>query len=161
MIRYIKQKDNTSCGPVALMNVLKWLGHKVSYDWIHIARHICKWEDRHSDSGGGTSDLDLEKALKYFDIKKKRKIQPCLNDIDKHIDSGGIVLLSYFNPYSMPEFKKNSGHFALCIGRTSRTYMMVNDRTNKTKNRRYRNVMKTMLNNKSNGYKCWAWFISK
>lgn len=155
MPRYVKQKDDSSCGPIAVINTLKWLGFNISYRWLDDVRDICKW------TRDGTSDLDLEKALKYFKVKKKRRIQPSLEDIDKHIDSGGAVILSYFNVYSMPGFKKDSGHFALCIGRTSRTYMMVNDRTNRTKNKRYRDTMKAILANESDGYKCWAWFITK
>ena len=155
MVRYVKQKDNSSCGPIALINTLKWLGFKTSCDFLLTARNLCKWDE------DGTTDLNLERALKYFNIKKKRKVQPSLDDIDKHIDSGGAVLISYFNIYSMSGFKKDAGHFALCIGRTSRTYMMINDRTNRTKNRRYRDIMQSILDNEVDGEKCWSWFISK
>lgn len=155
MPRYVKQKDNFNCGPVAVINTLKWLGFNISYDWLSDVRDACQC------TRNGTSDLDFEKALKYFKIKKKRRIQPSQKDIDKHIDSGGAVLISYFNTYSMPGFKKGAGHFALCISRTSRTYMMVNDRTNRTKNRRYRNTMKAILANEQDGFKCWTWFVSK
>ena len=27
-MRYIKQKDKSSCGPIAIMNVMKWAGKK-------------------------------------------------------------------------------------------------------------------------------------
>lgn len=161
MVRYVKQKDNTSCGPIALINTLKWLGYSVSYDFLHIARYMCKCESNRSKDGGGTTDMNFERALKSFGIKKKRKIQPTIKELDKHIDSGGIAIISYFNTYPMCKFKKDAGHFALCISRTSRTYMMVNDKDNKTKNRRYRNTMRSMLSNEGDGYKCWAWFISK
>lgn len=160
MVRYVKQRDETSCGPVAIINVLKWMGYKVSYDFIHTARYLCNWEDTWSADPGAT-DLDVERALKKLDIKKKRRIKPTLKEIDKHIDSGGIILLGYYNVYSLPGFKLHEGHYSLCIGRTKKTYIMVNDLPDTTVGKRHRSAMQRIVNNKVNGRKCWAWFISK
>jgi len=161
MVRYVKQKDDTSCGPIALINTLKWLGYKVSYDFIHVARYLCKWDGKNSEDGAGTTDKNLDSALKYFKIKKKRKVQPKLKEIDDHLDSGGAVIISYYNTYSMPGFKIDLGHYALCIGRTSQTYMMVNDICKKAKNKRYKDTMKAILRNEVDGDKCSVWLISK
>jgi hypothetical protein len=157
MQRYVKQYDGTSCGPIALINTLKWLGYSVSYDFLNIAKHLCRWKGIR----GGTSDLDLEKALDYFRVEKKRVVKPSIEELDKHLDSGGAAIISYFNIYSMPGFKKNAGHFTLCIGRTDKTYLMVNDRTNRTTNRRHRKTMKAILDHEVGREKCWAWFISR
>lgn len=161
MVRYVKQRDETSCGPVAIINIFKWMNCNVTYDFIHTARLFCKWEDGRRNGGGGTTNLDLEYALKIFGIKNKRIIKPTLEDIDNHIDSGGIVLIGYSNPYYMPGFmNKDEDHFALCIGRTENSYTMVND-NGKTISKRFRSVMKVMLRREVDGYKCWTWLINK
>ena len=42
MIRYIKQRDKYSCGPVAIMNVLKWAGAEFSYQGkIKLFQQLC------------------------------------------------------------------------------------------------------------------------
>lgn len=162
MIRYVKQNDESSCGPVALINTLKWLGLEVSYkSFIHIARHLCKWEDARCRDGGGTEDENLQKALDYFNINYKVATQPSLKRLNNHLDSGGAAIIGYFNIYSVPGFKMKSGHFTLCISRTSRTYTMVNDRPNNTITKRYKDTMRAILKSQADGDRCKVWFISK
>ena len=160
--RYVKQRDTSSCGPDAIVNILKWLECKVTYDYVKFTRLLCNWEPADpTGEGGGCTNQDLERALKKLSINKKRKIKPSLKEIDAHIDSGGIVLLSYCVPYSRPGFFKEEGHFALCVGRTQRSYWMVNDGHKTTVGRRSRGMMKVITQNDIGGWKCWAWFISK
>lgn len=168
-IKYIKQRDVSSCGPVAIINILKWLGYNVTYKFIHIARWACKWQDARECEGGGSTARDIEKALKYFSINKKRKICPTLKEIDEHIDSGGIVLLFYclLNKKiasMLPLLPKNifiNSHFSLCIGRTKKTYIMINDGTKYTVGYRSRKTISNVIEYEPNGEKCWAWFITK
>ena len=157
MVRYIKQRDHTSCGPVAVINILKWLGYKVSYDsFIHSARYLCGHEP---GPEGGTNITGVEKALKHLGVKKRRVKNPSLDDIDRHIDSGGIVLLEYVAPYKNEFLNKGEGHFSICIGRTAKTYILVNDGTKNTIGRRSRMSMKIILfGGDENRY---AWMISK
>jgi len=157
MVRYVKQKDYTSCGPVALINIMKWLGCNTTYDnFIDTARILCCHEP---GVDGGTHIWDMEKALKKLGIKKKRKKNPTLEDIDKHLDSGGIVLLEYYAPYKNQLLDIGDGHFCLCIGRTKKMYILVNDGTKKTVGKRSKMSMKIVLyGGEDNRY---AWFISK
>jgi hypothetical protein len=168
-IKYVKQRDKSSCGPIAIINILKWLGHNVTYDFIHIARWVCQWKDARDFGGGGVTARDMEKALKYFGVKKTRKVRPTLEQINNHIDSGGIVLLSYSIPNNsaksvfpfLPESLFAWGHFSLCIRRTGKSYIMVNDGTTNTVGRRSKDTMKKMIGYEPDGEKCWAWFIEK
>lgn len=161
MIRYIKQNDQSSCGPIAIINTLKWLGHNATYQFIHIIRQLCNWKDARFIDGGGTTDADFEIALEYFKIKRKKIIAPNIDIIDYHLDLGGAVIISYFNPFKVSDFEKNSGHFTLCIGRTRYTYIMVNDKPGKTMTRRTKNTMKKMLSNVVDGEECCVWLIYK
>jgi len=158
MIRYVKQRDETSCGPVAIINIFKWMGCKVSYDFIQVTRDLCEHEP---GQYGGTTNLNQERALRLVGIKKKRRIKPSIKEIDSHLDSGGIVLLGYHVPYAVPGYKRNEGHFALCIGRTQRSYTMVNDGTKYTVGKRSRPVMKRILQGGAGPERCWAWLISR
>lgn len=157
MVRYVKQRDYTSCGPVALINILKWANCNVTYkSFIEDARILCNHEP---GPDGGTHIWDMEHALKRIGIRKKRRKNPTLEEIDKHIDSGGIVLIEYYAPYKNKFLDKGEGHFSLCIGRTDKTYILVNDGTKNTVGKRNRMTMKIMLyGGKDNRY---AWFISK
>jgi len=161
MPRYIRQKDFTSCGPVALINILKWFGCNVSYkDYIEIARGLC---DHISGSDGGTEDKGMARALKAHKISFKKIKNPTLVQLDKHLDSGGIILLDYAVPcmskLSPIPFEVGDWHFTLCIGRTNKTYIMVNDATKNTVGKRSRQTIQIML--KWDGNDHFAWMIKK
>jgi len=131
---------------------------KISYnEFIHVARFMCKHEP---GIYGGTTNLGQEQALSKLGIKKKRRIKPSIKEIDRHLDNGGAVLLGYHIPFAVPGFRKSEGHFALCIGRTQRSYIMVNDGTKYTVGKRSRYVMKRILQGAA-FIPCWAWLISK
>jgi hypothetical protein len=104
------------------MNVLKWLGHPITYEFLPEARRVCNWGPDFSGDGGCERE-DVEDALKYFGVKQKGKISPTLEEVDAHLDNGGIILLDYY----MPVYKsEKGGHFAVCIGRTDKSYTVVN-----------------------------------
>jgi predicted double-glycine peptidase len=149
-IRYIRQRDTYSCGPIAIINTLKWLGHEnITYKLLPAIRMMCKCEYEF-----GTHDLDLERTLKALGIKKKRKVVPTIKEIDKHLDNDGIIILQY----SITPF---DGHYVLCIRRTAKSYFLVNDSNDRTISRMSRGVFKRLIKWDKNDEKPWAWFIYK
>jgi len=95
MPRYIRQRDNYSCGPVALMNAIKWTGvtKTTSYAMLPSWRLICR-----TRKVEGTSFSDLFRAVKIARLfaplfVKKAKPKVKLGDIDAHLKHGGAVIL--------------------------------------------------------------------
>lgn len=152
-IRYIKQRDKSSCGPIALINILKWLGYHITYDFLDIARWACDWQDGRCIDAG-TLDRDMNKALKYFKIKNKKILNPKIKDINKHLKAGGIVLIGYCLP------RESTNHFSLCIGTYERYYIMVNDDLNETIIARTKKEIKKYIRKKLSE-PCYVWLISE
>jgi len=92
MPRYIeKQPHKASCGPVAVINALKWLGKPATYR-THLKK--CK-KLGYPTNPAGTSRRLLSRFLRYFKIKYKRVTRPTLNDITKELDKGNAIILLY------------------------------------------------------------------
>ncbi len=89
-MRYInKQPDGYSCGPVAVMNAIKWLGGKMSFK-----------KDRDIFTGfgcdkDGTNRLELTESLKAFNIKHKYYKTTTIKDIERCLARGSSVILLY------------------------------------------------------------------
>ena len=74
-IRFCKQQDGFSCGPVALLNLMKWIGFNLKYrEWIWIFRALC------NTSIDGTYDKDFDRAIRKlsrtcrcFSVRKPKK----------------------------------------------------------------------------------------
>lgn len=71
-VRYTKQRDITSCGPVAIINYLKWMGYPISHNSIIdiLKRHSnCCWDT-------GTKVNNLFRTIKelgiYLDFEVER-----------------------------------------------------------------------------------------
>lgn len=92
MPRYIRQRDNYSCGPVALLNALKWAGatRGTSYATLPSWRDTCRTTRRE-----GTRFTDLFRAARMLPLLGARKAKPRvrLADIDAHLRHGGAVIL--------------------------------------------------------------------
>lgn len=104
-IRYLKQRDQFRCGPIAIINVLKWAGLPATYKTIDLFSIIMR-----TNENKGTKRLEITKALKLFDpvIKFKHKNKPTSDDIRNHLDSNRIalVLIRWID-----EKKKAHGHY--------------------------------------------------
>lgn len=148
-VRWVRQRDHYSCGPVAVLNILKWMGHPWTYKMLPALQVVCK-----CDVDVGTGRQNIERAMAKLGINKKRKVFPKLRDIDAHLDSGGIILLEYF----WTEF---DGHYALCIGRTKKHYIMVNDSSKKTITKWNRNDLRGIIKWCRVDEKPWTWFVYK
>ncbi len=160
-IRYIKQVDRTSCGPVALINVLKWLGCDVSYNnFIYMSKCICDWKDPRYEEDGGVVNDGMDKALNYFKINFKAIDNPKLSDFDTHLENGGAILISYI-PILNSKKHEQCGHISFCIGKSSKMYVMVNDCFNKTIIKRHARTIERILKSKIDDADFKVWLISR
>jgi len=91
-MRYIKQKDTYSCGPVALINALKWAGFKYTYKDLKRFQRLCK-----CTYPNGCSWNDFTSAIRSMSklMTTTRKNWPGILDINNHLREGGIIVLSY------------------------------------------------------------------
>jgi hypothetical protein len=111
MIRYIRQYDNFRCGPIAALNLMKWLGRSVSYSKdIKKYTKVCKCD---SD---GTYDEDLIKALRMaskgeYSVSGLRTFRT-LSSIERHIDDDGAIILSH---RAWDERDQDFLHFSLLV----------------------------------------------
>lgn len=107
MPRYIRQRDNYSCGPVALLNALKWAGATkgTSYKTMPAWRDVCR-----TTKLRGTSFIDLFRAARTLPLLGARKARPKVRlvDIDAHLKHGGAVILG-----SVSELMGDSLHWFL------------------------------------------------
>lgn len=94
-MRYCKQRDNFSCGPVAILNALIWSGIKLSYKYTKGIGYMCNCEPiqgTHPILFGQT----LQKFEKDFGLFKVKKVyRPKLKQIEKHLKRGEIVIINY------------------------------------------------------------------
>lgn len=155
-MRYLKQRDQYSCGPVAIANAMKWAGSKESASKIR-KRFIqeCKCSPKHN----GCYTDDLEEALCEADLLEFERINwPGLDDLDKHLDGGGVVLLRIRH--------EHGGHYFLCTRRTPKMYEVVNyKRIRNTTCKISRETMRKDLEFTDGGPGCMffavAWMINK
>lgn len=153
-IRYIRQRDRDSCGPVAVLNILKWLGCQISYkEYISTVKYLCLHE---SGVDGGTYTEGMRNALKCLNIKHVRKKFKSLNQIDNHLDKGGVVLFDYQVSCRLKSgVIKEEWHYSLCIGKTKKSYIIVNDGTKQTIGKRLRKTVDRMLDKNNSDSAVW------
>ena len=145
-IKWIKQRDEYSCGPVAIINILKWLGVNATYKWLPAVQNLCRCDI------DGTSTADIESALKRLCIKYKKRMSPSLKKIDDHLNRNGIALVEYY-------YAQDEGHFALCIKKTKKQYTLVNDVKEITVSRIYRKGFIKLIRSHRVNEAPLIWFI--
>ena len=111
MLRYTKQRDEFSCGPIAILNALIWAGadaaHDKCYAWL---RELCD-----CTPPNGTQYAPFERALKSAgqEIFQVRKImRPSMSTIDDHLQSGQALVLNYL--WKTPTELQR--HYVLMVG---------------------------------------------
>lgn len=119
-MRFVKQKDQYSCGPIAIMNALKWAGLPATYrTHFHKIRSLCKT----TMSWGTTPDnmtMALLKHSKYLNFTTKSLVT--LKEIEKHLDAGGAVILEYW----FKDEKDYDGHYVFIFREHGHDFMAVN-----------------------------------
>ena len=94
MIRYCKQRDNYSCGPIAILNAIKWTESEwFTYRMLPAIQWVCKTDKN------GTYDEHFNFALKYFEqlgyFKVVKARNTYLTRIQEHLKNGGAMIAAY------------------------------------------------------------------
>lgn len=111
-MRFCKQKDHFSCGPIGIINALKFQGKQVSYkDLAYISKHVkCV-------SPNGTLVPDMHKFIKQFDMEYIANIH--IKQIDDILKVGDAVLLCHIGSHP-------NKHYSLIIDKREMDYYAVN-----------------------------------
>ena len=121
-MRYVRQRDQYSCGPIAIMNALKWAGLSATYrTHFHKIRSLCK-----TTMSWGTTPknmtVTLEKYSKCLSFTTKSLVT--LKEIDKHLAAGGAVILEYW--FLDDEMGYYDGHYVFVFREREHNFIIVN-----------------------------------
>ena len=97
-VRYIRQKDQYSCGPIAIMNILKWSGVEFSYrEAIKFFQKICNCRASHGGTTHSSFDWALRRVGEHLEggLHIRRVYRPALWQIEEHLKAGGVIALNY------------------------------------------------------------------
>lgn len=91
-MKYIKQRDTYSCGPVSIINALRWAGQNWGLKDVKYMSHRCNTNIE------GTDIDDYEKVLyeigrNFFSIRKRVK-NITSKELSDHILSGGSFIMT-------------------------------------------------------------------
>lgn len=121
MIRYIKQRDRSSCGPVAMVNVLKWAGESVTYK--NVSEFKSKWHSNTEDYEGVMPE-SMTKALRNLgQVRFYNRNNVKIKQIDDHLLTGGIIVILFSQ---RGDDNDRHGHYYLIVGTSGKKYRVVN-----------------------------------
>ncbi len=113
-MRYCNQREKYSCGPVAILNALKWAGLKKTYKDVKEIEKGCPPDDYRI---GGINPNNFTRLFyKYGEhliIRYRKNIN--IGELDKHLEMGhaAVINLRRFN------FNRGwEGHYFLVIGKS-------------------------------------------
>ena len=90
MTRFCKQRDEYSCGPVAILNLYKWIGVDYKYSDLPWLQLMC------GTNKDGTFDKDFNSALRYLSaVGEFNMIKPRNTEFDRissHLENGGAMV---------------------------------------------------------------------
>ena len=110
MTRYCKQRDNYSCGPVALLNLMKWAAqYPVTYKKsISVLQKACGTDQ------DGTHDMPMHiqliKSQIHHNISVIKVKNITLSTFKNHLIKGGSAIVAYEERLGTDEW-----HYALVI----------------------------------------------
>lgn len=115
-IRYTRQRRKRDCSVTALVNAIKWLGHKTSYSQnFSYYSKICKY-----DPEQGTSIKIFKKIFRRLQMFNKKRIINNINDLQlkNHLLKGGAAIFT---------FQLGLGfHTAFISGIDNKKYVIIN-----------------------------------
>ena len=97
-MRYCKQRLVNECGPVGVLNAMKWLGYPATYAKdIPVLRELTGF-----DPDSGIDLIGVSTALTAMGIPYRSKKEPIANYLlYDHLMAGGALLVSYLqHPHS-------------------------------------------------------------
>ncbi len=167
MPRYVRQHDEFRCGPVVILNALKWAGCNVTAGLIP---KLCR-EVKCTRTGTYKTELArglVNRGKRNFSVRQD--CRPSLKKIEECLREGGAVLLSYWYYKEKPLSKRGQlqGHYALVTGvsPSRETFYVANyfmpDNTQRQKISR--GVLRGNLRNRCEAgwsYQARAWYLKK
>lgn len=123
MPRYVRQRDLISCGPLAILNALKWAGIRatVGRDYKRLRRLTGV------TASYGTTSFDMDRVLfKTRGLMVRRARKNTMRELQKHLEKGGAVV-AVCHSHFRPKFGKE-GHALFIIGmtRSKKSFKVVN-----------------------------------
>lgn len=114
-IKYINQIDKYSCGPIAILNVMRWAGCKTPYSYIYCLRSILNIR---KEKGSWSTDIDrLLRCINKVHVLKHDFIK--LEYINTVLTNNKIVVLQH-------PVKVNEGHFTIIVSKQNNRYKLLN-----------------------------------
>jgi len=109
-VRYTRQRDSFTCGPVAVLNAVRWSGGKARYEdkfdnYVGRCRCVPPWGTKH---GAFDRVLRVEGDGLY---KVRRVYRPTIAQITSHLLNGGAVILNYRTGKKHKDPRKERRHF--------------------------------------------------
>jgi hypothetical protein len=125
---YTKQRDNFRCGPIAILNALRWAGKRVSYEYVYELAERCG-----CNPGAGTKHWNFDKVLRKEGkglFRVHRIDSPYLWFIEEHAKQDDKAAIF---SYKWRRQGKQARHFYLLdsVNEDGRFFFTVNDETGK------------------------------
>ena len=149
MVRYTKQYCRRDCGPVAVLNVLKWCGEKVSYKkHIKNIKSISDYDPR-----CGVDPPYISFAIKQVGLSYMRIISPKIADIDRHLENNEALIIRFM-------YDAHRGHYIFCYSKSTKYYRVANyfNNSGELQTSIHRKTMVKLLKN-YNPHKALVWLI--
>jgi len=113
-MRYLRQRDQFTCGPVAIMNAIRWAGGEARYedkfdDYVERCRCVPPWGTKH----GAFDRVLREEGGGLYEVR--RVYRPTIPQMTQHLLNGGAVILNYRSGEKHKDRRKEKRHFYLLI----------------------------------------------
>jgi hypothetical protein len=162
MTRYLRQRDTYSCGPIAILNALKWAGASKTGKSIRTLR-----KDAKCNYPDGTYSVDFNRALRkkgkrFFSTKW---VASSLTKVVAQLRAGNAVLLSF----TLSDWYRLDGdraaHYALLLptSKNEKKFRVVNLWRSETVCVIQRRKLREMLKRRKSGSGWYprVWYLKK
>lgn len=111
MVRYARQYNDYTCGPIAIINAIKWSGHKgtLKNDLKRITQE-CR-----CDRNNGTSHGNFDHVLRQYSrgrFTARRRLYPDFSDVVQHLAHPNCaVIINYLHVGEITD-----AHYVLLLG---------------------------------------------
>jgi hypothetical protein len=167
MPRYCKQRDNHSCGPIALINLGKWIFPFAGYTLsdLEFFKSITKCNKQTGTSLKNFSRI-LHNWLKYPYIRKVKSLDLNITELFDWVKTGNAIVFQYVYNLTDAEVQE---HYSLCTEVTERdpaidycdSFTLINDESGNL----YRKMkwwdFQNLLNKKHGSKHSHIWMIKK
>jgi hypothetical protein len=117
MTRFLAQRDEYSCGPIAIINALKWLGYAFTGADLPKLRRWCQ-----TDKYLGTPTKSMTATLAKLGIKSTLKYRITFSELNMYLKQGKCVIIGSYG------FGKNKddGHWYFVPEKSGDGFRVIN-----------------------------------